>query len=93
MLLEFYKKRNPMRSENRREAELEALGRAHREEEVRFFATQKYLGKVGAFEGASFHPTGYYRGELDCIMLTWGDAFCLVCRRAIERIIDLYSHP
>ena len=34
----------------------------------------------------------YYRPQQRCIMLS-GDAFCAVCRHAIEEIIDLYSRP
>jgi hypothetical protein len=48
---------------------------------------------VGAFEGALYEATGYYRPQADCIMFTRADAFCAVCRRAIERVIDLYSRP
>ena len=31
--------------------------------------------------------------EVDCIMFTRTDHFCAVCRRAIERIVRLYSRP
>ena len=35
-----------------------------------------------------------YRPEADCIMFTRDEVgFCAVCRRAIERIIDLYARP
>ena len=34
---------------------------------------------------------GYYRPEVNCIMFTRTDAFCAVCRRALERVIDTYS--
>ena len=53
-----------------------------------------YRQSVGAFEGANYQAAGYYRPQLDCVM---GDAFnlefCAVCRRAIERVIDLYAKP
>ena len=57
-----------------------------------FLASMKYAGTVGAFEGAAYEARGLYRPEADCIMFT-RDAvgFCRVCRRAISRIIDLYS--
>ncbi|MDQ3474285.1 MAG: M64 family metallopeptidase, partial [Acidobacteriota bacterium] len=48
-------------------------------------------GKVGAFEGAMYEARGYYRPEVDCIMFTRTNQFCKVCRRAIDRVIDLYS--
>jgi hypothetical protein len=48
---------------------------------------------VGAFEGAMYEGHGYYRPEADCMMFTRNTArgFCSVCRRAIERVIDLYA--
>jgi hypothetical protein len=48
---------------------------------------------VGAFEGALYEAKGYYRPQADCIMFTRSEAFCAVCRRAIERVIDLYASP
>ena len=57
------------------------------------FTQDPYAGKVGAFEGAMYSPRGLYRPCLDCIMHTWSASeFCPVCRRAIERAIDLYTH-
>jgi hypothetical protein len=54
----------------------------------------KFSGKVGAFEGASYEAKGLYRPEADCIMFTRDQVgFCRVCRRAIERVIDLYARP
>ena len=71
---------------------MEALFRENREFEVKLFASEKYAGKVGAFEGAMYESTGYYRPEVDCIMFTRnGVGFCPVCRRAIERVIDQYA--
>ncbi len=70
---------------------MEALFREERVHEQGMFAKEKYAGRVGAFEGANYEPKGYYRPEIDCIMFTRTDHFCAVCRRAIERIIGLYS--
>jgi hypothetical protein len=80
-----------LRAENRPEAEIEALFRQNRDYELKLFAGEKYAGKVGAFEGANYEAKGYYRPEVDCIMFTRSAAFCAVCRRAIERIINLYT--
>jgi hypothetical protein len=88
---EFQERRARIRAEGRPEAEMEALFREVREFEVRLFEFEKYLGKVGAFEGAMYEAKGYYRPEVDCIMFTRSPAFCSVCRRAIERVIDFYS--
>ena len=49
----------------------------------RQFPAEKFAGKVGAFEGASYEAQGFYRPEADCIMFTRSEAFCAVCRRAI----------
>ncbi len=55
-------------------------------------AGTKYARTVGAFEGANYEARGLYRPEVDCIMFTRDRiGFCRVCRRAISRIIDLYS--
>ena len=88
---EYGTRRAKIRAENRPEAEMEALFRENREWEIKFFAAEKYAGKVGAFEGAMYEAKGYYRPEIDCIMFTRSQAFCAVCRRAIERVIHLYA--
>jgi len=88
---EFQERRARIRAEGRPEKEMEALFREVREFEVRLFDVEKYLGKVGAFEGAMYEAKGYYRPEVDCIMFTRSQAFCTVCRRAIERVIDFYA--
>jgi hypothetical protein len=88
---EYGKRRAQIRAEKRPEEEMEALFRENREFELKLFAKEKYLGKVGAFEGANYEAKGYYRPEVDCIMFTRSPAFCAVCRRAINRVIELYS--
>ncbi|HXU39246.1 MAG TPA: IgA Peptidase M64 [Blastocatellia bacterium] len=88
---EYGKRRAQIRARNRPESEMEALFRENREWEIKFFAAEKYVGKVGAFEGAIYEAKGYYRPEVDCIMFTRSQNFCAVCRRAIERVIELYS--
>lgn len=90
---EYQKRRTQIRAENRPEEEMEALFRENREFEVKLFAQEKYAGKVAAFEGAMYESKGYYRPEIDCIMFTRSAAFCAVCRRAIERVIQLYARP
>jgi IgA Peptidase M64 len=70
---------------------MEALFSEELKFEQELFAKEKYAGQVGAFEGAIYQSKGYYRPEIDCIMFTRTNHFCAVCRRAIERIIKLYS--
>jgi hypothetical protein len=90
---EFQERRARLRAEGRPEEEMEALFREVRRFEEQLFEQEKYFGKVGAFEGAMYEAKGYYRPEADCIMFTRSPAFCRVCRRAIERVIDFYSRP
>jgi hypothetical protein len=70
---------------------MEALFNEEKQADVAFFAAEKYAHKVGAFEGANYEARGFYRPEVNCIMFTRSDAFCAVCRRAIERVIDSYT--
>ena len=86
------KRRRDIRARNAPESEMDALFREQRAWEHKFLASMKYSGRVGAFEGAGYEPRGLYRPEADCIMFTRDPVgFCRVCRRAIGRIIDLYS--
>jgi hypothetical protein len=51
-----------------------------------------HAGVVGAFEGANYEAKGFYRPQADCIMFTRDEVpFCVVCRRAIKRVLDLYT--
>ena len=79
-----------MRSEGRPEEEIAEFRRKAREAQNRYLSEGPYADRVGAFEGAMYENTGYYRPEQRCIMIS-GPEFCAVCRRAIEEIIDLYS--
>jgi len=88
---EIQKRRRQIRSDNRPEAEMDALFNEEKAHEEKAFAAEKYAGKVGAFEGANYQAQGYYRPEVNCIMFTRHDSFCAVCRRAIERVIAMYT--
>ena len=85
-------RRAELRAAGAAEEELEAL---FREEQKKFSASlgaEQYAGKVGAFEGASYEPQGYYRPQVDCVMFTRNEVgFCPVCHRAIEETINLYA--
>jgi hypothetical protein len=91
---EFQKRRADIRARNAPESEMDQLFLEEQAWETKLLGSMKYSGKVGAFEGAGYEAKGLYRPEADCIMFT-RDAvgFCRVCRRAIERIIDLHSRP
>lgn len=88
---DYQQRRARIRAANRPESEMEALFRESREFEEKLFAKEKYLGRVGAFEGAMYEAKGYFRPEVDCIMFTRSKTFCKVCSRAVERVIDLYA--
>lgn len=76
------------------EAEFDALFREQLKIDTPLLAGMAYSGKIGAFEGASYQGKGLYRPATDCIMFSRDEVgFCKVCRRAIERIIDLYARP
>lgn len=90
--LDIQKRRRQIRAERRPESEMDALFKEQKEHETRSLASEKFAGKVGAFEGAMYEAKGYFRPQADCIMFTRDDVpFCAVCRRAIERVIDLYA--
>jgi hypothetical protein len=84
-------RRREIRKANRPESEMDALFTEEKKHEDQLLASDKYSGKVGAFEGANYEAKGYYRPQENCIMFTRHQDFCAVCRRAIERIIMLYT--
>ncbi|MBE0540175.1 MAG: hypothetical protein IH623_02210 [Verrucomicrobia bacterium] len=46
-------------------------------------ATGEYADRVGLFEGAHYHETGWYRPKLNCRMGNNGIGFCEVCSEAL----------
>ena len=86
--------RRDLREVGAPETEMDRLFTEQMERETALLASNPHAGKVGAFEGASYEPTGLYRPEIDCIMFTRNPVgFCRVCQRAISRVIDQYSRP
>ena len=88
---DIQKRRREIRKQNRPESEMDALFKEEREHEEKLLGSEKYSGKVGAFEGANYEAKGYYRPQTNCIMFTRADFFCKVCQSAIERVISLYT--
>ena len=71
---------------------MDALFKDELAHETKLLGGDRYSSRVGAFEGALYESKGYYRPQEDCIMFTRDEVgFCAVCRRAIERVIDLYA--
>jgi hypothetical protein len=51
-----------------------------------------YSGVVGLFEGGAYTSKGVFRPYYDCTMKSKiNNAFCPVCRKAIERMILFYT--
>jgi hypothetical protein len=88
---QIQKQRRELRAAGKPESEVEELFRKEREQEDAMFAASKYVDSVGAFEGANYQAKGYYRPQMNCIMFTRHQTFCAVCRRAIERVIAMYT--
>jgi IgA peptidase M64 len=89
---EIQARRRRIREEKRPEEEMDALFREERERMTALLAP--HASRVGAFEGAMYESRGYFRPQADCVMFTRDPVpFCARCRRALERVIDLYSRP
>lgn len=89
---EIQAERRRIRAEKRPEAEMDRLFVRQRDEEEKRLGGEKYAKEVGAFEGANYEATGFFRPQTDCIMFTRDRVpFCAVCRQAIERVIDFYA--
>jgi hypothetical protein len=88
---EIQARRRKIRAEKRPEEEMEALFREEQQRMDALLGEGAQARAVGAFEGAMYEAKGYYRAQANCIMFTRSNAFCAACRRAIERVIDLYT--
>jgi IgA Peptidase M64 len=89
---DFQARRRKIRAEHRPEDEMDALFREEKATITALLGSGDFARKLGAFEGANYEATGYYRPQADCIMFTRDEVgFCAVCRRALLRIIDLYA--
>jgi hypothetical protein len=88
---EYQKRRAALRAENRPESEMDALFREDLKHTNALFANAKYRHAIGAFEGANYEASGYYRPAMQCIMFDRSEQFCPVCQDGISDIIDLYA--
>jgi hypothetical protein len=52
-------------------------------------STSAYSSVVGLFEGAHYHPTNWYRPQLDCLMRDLYVPFCDVCSEAL--VLAIYQ--
>ncbi len=90
---EIQARRRAIRAEGRPEEEMETLFREEQRRVNAVLARGEHAGAVGAFEGARYAARGYYRPQANCMMFTRRPGFCVVCRQALERVIDLYTRP
>lgn len=89
---ELQTRRKQIRAERRPESEMDALFLQTKKEMTALLDNDTYSRKVGAFEGAMYESSGFYRAEEDCIMFSRNDVpFCRVCQKAISQIINLYA--
>jgi hypothetical protein len=89
----YQKKRAALRAANRPESEMNALFREDLKTTEALFAGKPHRHDVGAFEGANYEASGYYRPAMQCLMFDRSEAFCPVCRDGVSEIIDLYAGP
>jgi hypothetical protein len=89
---QIQQRRRDLRAANRPESEMDALFREELAHETALVGRSPYASRVGAFEGGRYEARGMFRPQVDCIMFTRDvNAFCAVCRRGIDTILDLYS--
>ena len=89
----YQKQRAELRAGQRPESEMSALFSKDLSESTAMFSRDPQFHAVGAFEGANYEASGYYRPQMQCIMFDRSEKFCAVCADAISTIIDLYSRP
>ncbi|MFC5511432.1 M64 family metallopeptidase [Massilia jejuensis] len=89
----YQKRRAALRAQNRPESEMNALFREDLARTNALFAKQAHRHTIGAFEGANYEASGYYRPAMQCIMFDRSEAFCPVCQDGIADVIDLYAGP
>lgn len=84
--------RRKLRAGGATEETLEQLFRDEQRVMTEMLGSQEYAGRIGAYQGAMYQSRGLYRPAVDCIMLTRDEVgYCAVCRRGLERAIDLYT--
>ncbi len=83
--------RAELRKNNRPESEMSALFKKDLAQSSALFDKSEHRHTIGAFEGANYEATGFYRSEMQCIMFDRSEKFCQVCQDGISTVIDLYS--
>ncbi len=89
--LAYQETRRKMREADVPEAEMNQLFEDNQVFVETLFDRSGQKGVVGAFEGGNYQAEGFYRPEQNCLMFTRTTDFCVVCKEAIEKVIDEYS--
>ncbi|MBI5364300.1 MAG: peptidase M64 [Planctomycetes bacterium] len=90
--LAYQKERKALIDAKSSEEASEALMRSIQTKTEPLLHSERFFGKVGAFEGCMYEAKGLYRPEADCIMFTRNPkSFCKVCERAIERVLRRFT--
>ena len=84
-------RRTKLRADKRPESEMTALFKEEMGYENALYDRSPVRNAVGAFEGANYKATGFFRPQLKCMMFDRSDNFCQVCSDALTDIIKLYS--
>jgi hypothetical protein len=88
----YQTRRREIREQNLPESAMEAHFRKSAADETTLLGKDTYSGSVGAFEGANYEATGYYRSQTDCVMFTRNPVpFCATCKKAIHDMIHFYT--
>ena len=87
----YQQERAALRAQDRPEAEMSALFKKDLAWTNALFAQAPQRSTIGAFEGANYEASGYYRPAMQCIMFDRSERFCPVCQDGIGDIIDLYA--
>jgi len=88
----YQARRREIREQNLPESAMEVHFRKSAADEFNLLNKDTYSGSVGAFEGANYEATGYYRSQTDCIMFTRNLVpFCATCQSAIRDMILFHT--
>jgi hypothetical protein len=89
----YQKRRAELRQQNRPEQEMNRLFRQDLATSSALFSRAPERHTIGAFEGANYAAYGYFRSEMQCLMLDRSERMCQVCQDAVNRVVDLYTAP
>lgn len=87
----YQQRRTALRAANRPESEMSALFTEDLRHSTAMFDKAGHRHDAGAFEGANYEATGYYRSQMQCLMFDRSAKFCQVCSDGVAAIIDLYA--